>query len=87
MDFVLFGKVSDFVNGGVGFADFLPIIVVVECAGGDLFFELHEVLVKIIVHHEDVVVLFFVGVQFLLVIPLVTPESVHHQLLRYADLF
>jgi hypothetical protein len=44
-------------------------------------------LVKIIVHHEDVVVLFFVGVQFLLVIPLVTPESVHHQLLRYADLF
>jgi len=75
---IFLGKISNFVNGWIGLTNFFPIIEIVKCTGRYLFIKSHQILIEIIIHHENIVVLFLTCIKFLLVISLVSSESVHH---------
>ncbi len=86
MMFILLCQIPNLVDGWAGLAHFLPVVQVIKCTRGNFFLQFHQVLIEIIVHHEDVTALLLACIKFLLVISLVSPESVHHQFLHNADL-
>lgn len=78
MMFVFFSKVPDFIDGWTCFTNLLPKFKVIKGTHGDLFIKSHKVLVKIIIHHEDVIVLLFCCVELFFIISLMPSKSVHH---------